>query len=122
MKSSSKNNLRIALADRQGGWYCFYCKRKLIIPQYSSSQEEHQHALWPQIEHKIPTCRGGTDTLDNLTLACRSCNTYKHSLTADEFISKLESITRYAAWCPPDALAIIPPGSIYADRLAQYHE
>ena len=30
-----------------------------------------------EVEHIVPSSEGGADTLDNLALACRSCNLYK---------------------------------------------
>jgi 5-methylcytosine-specific restriction endonuclease McrA len=38
-----------------------------------------------QVEHIIPRSRGGSDRVDNLTLACESCNQRKGSQTAEEF-------------------------------------
>lgn len=39
------------------------------------------------IDHMIPLSRGGTNTMDNLTVACQQCNLRKHTLTAAEFMS-----------------------------------
>jgi len=38
-----------------------------------------------QVEHIIPTTRGGTDRVSNLTLSCEDCNQKKDNLTATEF-------------------------------------
>ena len=38
-----------------------------------------------QIEHLVPKARGGSDRVDNLTLACESCNQRKGNRTAAEF-------------------------------------
>jgi 5-methylcytosine-specific restriction endonuclease McrA len=38
-----------------------------------------------QIEHIVPTARGGSDRVSNLTLACGPCNTRKGPETAAEF-------------------------------------
>ncbi len=38
-----------------------------------------------QIEHIIPTSRGGTDRISNLTIACEGCNLKKRNRTAEEF-------------------------------------
>jgi hypothetical protein len=38
-----------------------------------------------EIEHVIPKSRGGSNRIDNLTLACRPCNQKKNNLTATEF-------------------------------------
>lgn len=37
------------------------------------------------IDHMIPLSRGGLNTLENLTVACKTCNLRKHTLTAEEF-------------------------------------
>ena len=38
-----------------------------------------------QIEHIVPTSRGGSDRVSNLTLACEACNLKKGTKTASEF-------------------------------------
>ena len=38
-----------------------------------------------QIEHVLPSSRGGTNRASNLTLACEPCNTAKGNQTAAEF-------------------------------------
>jgi 5-methylcytosine-specific restriction endonuclease McrA len=38
-----------------------------------------------EVEHIIPTSRGGTDRVSNLTLACKECNRKKNTMTAEEF-------------------------------------
>lgn len=38
-----------------------------------------------EVEHLIPKCRGGSDRVSNLTLACRPCNQKKNNQTAAEF-------------------------------------
>ena len=42
-----------------------------------------------QADHKVPISIGGSDTIDNMYPACRSCNHYKHSLTIEKFRSAL---------------------------------
>lgn len=37
------------------------------------------------IDHVIPLSRGGADSVDNLCVACLSCNRQKHAKTAEEF-------------------------------------
>src|SRR5438874_11609632 len=49
---------------------CAYCEAKEI-------------AL--QVEHIVPKARGGSDRVDNLTLACEPCNQRKGNKTAAEF-------------------------------------
>lgn len=59
-------------------WYaqsglCFYCN----VPLFA-----HYH-----VEHMIPLSRGGADKLENLCLACPTCNLRKGAKTAEEFIA-----------------------------------
>ena len=45
-------------------------------------QSQQQYVLGPlEIEHIIPTARGGTDAEENLWLACRLCNAFKGTQT-----------------------------------------
>jgi hypothetical protein len=41
---------------------------------------------WPQVDHKVPRCHGGTDLLGNLVLSCGSCNNWKGSKPYEDFI------------------------------------
>ncbi len=49
---------------------CVYCGKKDTVLQ---------------IEHLVPKARGGSDSVDNLTLACQPCNQRKGNQTASEF-------------------------------------
>ena len=49
---------------------CVYCKKKNIPFE---------------IEHIIPKSRGGSNRVNNLTIACRECNQRKDNMTAEEF-------------------------------------
>lgn len=49
---------------------CVYCKKKNIPFE---------------IEHIIPKSRGGSNRVNNLTIACRECNQSKDNMTAEEF-------------------------------------
>lgn len=55
---------------RKYGKSCTYCNKKDINLE---------------IDHIIPRSRGGSNRLDNLTLACRKCNIHKGNKTAKEF-------------------------------------
>ena len=43
-----------------------------------------------EMDHRVPLCRGGSNTIDNILPACRHCNRRKHRKTEDEFRALLE--------------------------------
>lgn len=45
-----------------------------------------------QIDHKTPLRLNGSDTLENMFPACRSCNHYKHTLDVEGFRNYMEGI------------------------------
>jgi hypothetical protein len=52
------------------------------------------------IDHIIPVSKGGTNDLQNLTMACSKCNSLKNDFTVDAFFSRImkkryEGIIRY---------------------------
>lgn len=62
---------------RVGGKRCWYCGKKFI----SFSEVE--------IDHIVPRCRGGRDTISNYAIACLFCNGAKGSQTLEDFLSWL---------------------------------
>ncbi len=67
---------RIAVYYKFGG-HCAYCGCEIDIADM-------------QVDHIKALERGGTDDMDNLYPACRSCNHYKHTLTVEGFREALE--------------------------------
>jgi 5-methylcytosine-specific restriction endonuclease McrA len=59
------------IADRDGGYFCFYCKDAL---------EADFH-----VDHKVPIAKGGTHSLENMVLACMPCNQEKHAKDIEEY-------------------------------------
>lgn len=47
-----------------------------------------------QVDHMIPLYNGGTDTIDNMLPACRSCNHYKSTLTPEQFRKYVSEIPK----------------------------
>jgi hypothetical protein len=58
--------------------FCAYCSKELDFNLLSKPSG-------PNIDHRIPVSRGGDDRLENLALACRTCNYRKGGRTAEEF-------------------------------------
>lgn len=56
---------------------CFYCSTHV------SPAEVH-------FDHMDPLKKGGSHTIENLCVACRTCNTSKNSDTIDEFLLRVE--------------------------------
>lgn len=48
--------------------------------EYCWSQENFSPTPF-SIEHIIPICKGGTDTLENLAWSCQGCNNHKYTYT-----------------------------------------
>lgn len=44
-----------------------------------------------EVDHRVPLSRGGTNSIDNVLPACRSCNGAKHRLTEAEFRVRLDA-------------------------------
>jgi hypothetical protein len=66
---SVADNLRARIQE-QAGDRCGYC------------QSAQRYVFAPlEIDHLLPTARGGSDAEDNLWLACRMCNGYKGDRT-----------------------------------------
>lgn len=56
---------------------CIYCSNSIPIKDYS-------------VDHIIPRSRGGSDTIENIQLVCRSCNLMKGGLLDNEFRELLD--------------------------------
>lgn len=54
--------------------FCHYCKRALTLKEAT-------------VDHKVPKSQGGTNTRDNLLIACGSCNNAKGSHSYEDFVT-----------------------------------
>lgn len=73
-------NIRNYLLEKHGR-KCFYCGK--AVTKF-------------EVEHMLPKARGGSNSIDNLTLSCHDCNQKKGTLTAEEFIKKTLSARKAA--------------------------
>jgi len=55
-------------------------ERADYLCEYCHSSEEASAARF-EIDHILPRSKGGSDTLDNLALACQHCNAYRYNFT-----------------------------------------
>ena len=59
--------------------------------QYCGNETGDRRLEW---EHKIPKSRGGSDSVKNATLACRTCNQEKAGRTPEEWLAALKQKKR----------------------------
>lgn len=71
----------LRLLDQQEN-RCFYCAASLA---------------GYEVDHRIPLSRGGTNSPDNIVVACRGCNRSKGAKTAEEFMAVRRNIRKEAA-------------------------
>jgi 5-methylcytosine-specific restriction endonuclease McrA len=87
---NKKYGARIAERDI-GGWMCAYCYRKLdpdhaemVMFEYTSLYRRVHMTHYsfyldaPTVDHVVPRYHGGLTHMDNLVLACKSCNSRKN--------------------------------------------
>jgi hypothetical protein len=97
--------LLLAIAERDGGDECHYCARPLCIERPVRTYQPPDDGccgtcrplcgvptrLLPDglvdatIDHVLPRYHGGPDDIDNLVLACKSCNSQKNTKDYDEY-------------------------------------
>lgn len=78
-----------SLIERDG-LTCFYCEHELLDPDKSDLD---QSQWWPTLDHLLPRVAGGSNDLDNLVLACKTCNQRKgeHLALLVEVIKRLRA-------------------------------
>ena len=65
---------------QRDGTRCHYCGVELVF-----SHPIHAKITYT-VDHIQPVSKGGTDALENLVLACRSCNSTKRDKDYGEFV------------------------------------
>lgn len=100
--TTARRRMAEVIAHEGHGWWCRYCGDSLVplgtlaavdalVLTAGGRFDAAPGFAWPSVDHKVPSCRGGTDDLRNLTLACVPCNTRKGRRTADEFYAILSA-------------------------------
>jgi 5-methylcytosine-specific restriction endonuclease McrA len=59
---------RLVRGNRAWVGRCIHCRRAIVVP------EDPREPASATLEHIVPRTHGGGDELDNLALACASCN------------------------------------------------
>jgi hypothetical protein len=72
MSGNRRKQLIFAFLMAKFEGYCAYCGRRVIRSPGTPSAPDRA-----TIDHVVPRCRGGTSRLDNMVLACRTCNEVK---------------------------------------------
>lgn len=57
----------------RGARFCIFCNKPF------------DNGRRKTVEHDVPVCRGGNNTLSNVQIACKSCNSKKGRKTSSEF-------------------------------------
>lgn len=81
------------LAKRDGGMFCHYCAIPLVR---ADPHKPNALADWRKrgkgiasVDHMMPLCKGGSSKLENLVLACYTCNIKKGDSTYEMFLRSL---------------------------------
>lgn len=53
---------------------CPVCGRRMGVPVRNDDDPIVSCTPFPTIQHNIPISKGGTNTIDNISVICRSCN------------------------------------------------
>ncbi len=90
----------VKLNNKLRGYRQRNAEGSFILEEWSSKLKEYDYRCaycgcelgsgMITIDHQIPLSRGGTNFIDNLVPACKSCNSKKHTKTADEYLLELQ--------------------------------
>jgi 5-methylcytosine-specific restriction endonuclease McrA len=82
------------LAKRDGGFHCHYCLIPLVRadPHKPNAVEDWRKRGKgiASVDHMTPLCKGGSSKLENLVLACYTCNIRKGDSDYEMFIRSLK--------------------------------
>lgn len=61
-----------------------------------------------ELDHRVPICRGGTTSVENVTLCCRACNRRKGTQTPQEFLGQVVRLCRVGHPLEPSNTYVSP--------------
>ena len=76
VKTMKRRWLRTIASERQNH-FCCYCGRE--------TNDIPEHKLQATLDHIVPQCQGGEDTIENTVMACAKCNRSRGSEDAFEY-------------------------------------
>ncbi len=105
-----------SIFDKNEG-YCYHCSKKLVRNKYGNL---HSRGGW-EVDHSIPTSKGGTDHLNNLLPSCIPCNRTKGNLTTRQYRKTIEQSSEETdnPWAELIVLGLILGIGWLANRLKQ---
>lgn len=72
LRAVAESDRAFVLRELRGSWAwvgpCLHCKRAIVVPR------DDREPASATLEHIVPRTHGGGDELENLGLACASCN------------------------------------------------
>ena len=80
-RKSFTSSERVAIYDRNHG-RCAICGRYVPFADFT-------------VDHIIPISKGGTNNMDNLQCACKTCNMIKQDILPEDLMEKLSEIILY---------------------------
>lgn len=83
---------------------CAYCRRDTDLPPggENGNQRREPGALYASRDHKQPTSLGGTNSPDNLAMACEPCNQFKRDMPWADWV---DFMAAYPGWWESPAAA-----------------
>jgi 5-methylcytosine-specific restriction endonuclease McrA len=82
-KLAEARRRKLLRCSEQQNHRCCYCSRKTWHPSYGETGPKR---LMATLEHVVTRREGGTDSMNNLTMACYRCNNERSDhFTAEEF-------------------------------------
>lgn len=82
----SKSEKRILKKEQNGS--CFYCGDTLH-DRTTHEDDFNSDPKWACVDHMTPFSLGGDTDLENCVLSCRSCNSKKWTMIAEQFVEAM---------------------------------